>query len=267
MKFWYIKAYNYQSDYDHLFVNGQLDHPFGLPGVDCEICGETWGKSRVLEHKCPDSMRLHKNVKERWPISRLEHETLQEKLMSALRISGTPFVDMRPGDELQPGFLDVPSRPEADFLWPSLGTLVVSDRIKNLLQKACTDEIAVFPLELRRIGDRPPILPAPIPQTGEPEDIIEESTLLQETKGIGPYYEIIVQEDSALPRGVVLEGICDGCKRVITNNSHRELRMFHDMWNGNQIFMLATTFKVVITDVLKQCIESLRPSNVFFELA
>src|SRR5262245_37539766 len=137
MKFWRLTHPEYDSDYSHTFINGDLEHPFGLPGVECDVCGATWGGSRRLTVKCPTQLRRLDAMTERWPIARVEHEDLQRKTMRALRMRGVPFVDLQPGDDFQPSFLDVPSRPSADFLWASLGTLVVSERIKRFLDKAC----------------------------------------------------------------------------------------------------------------------------------
>lgn len=82
MRFWRIReSLEHVSDYKHSYVNGSLEHPYGLPGVNCDVCGDTWGGSRILPFECPESFRRHKNITERWPISRAEHETLQKNLM------------------------------------------------------------------------------------------------------------------------------------------------------------------------------------------
>jgi hypothetical protein len=176
-KFWRLLHPDYDSDYKHTYINGSLEHPFALPGVCCEVCGATWGGSRILPQECPPKFRQHKNVRERWPISRADHAKLQREVMAALGTKGEPFVGLQPGDDFQPNFLDVPSRPRADFLWPGLGTLVVTDRVRDLLLRVAFDDIAVCPAKLSRIGRRGAKLPPPVPSTGEPEDIINETPL------------------------------------------------------------------------------------------
>jgi hypothetical protein len=42
---------DYGSDYRYSYINGSLEHRFGLPGVDCDVCGQTWGGSRVLPYE------------------------------------------------------------------------------------------------------------------------------------------------------------------------------------------------------------------------
>ena len=57
------------------------------------------------------------------PLSREQHAQVQLKVMETLRIKGSPFVALRPGDTFQQAVLNIPSRPEADFLWSGIGTL------------------------------------------------------------------------------------------------------------------------------------------------
>jgi hypothetical protein len=154
MLFWRLTSPDYGSDYRYSYVNGSLEHPFGLPGVRCDVCGQTWGGSRVLPYEYPELLRSHKKATDRWPISRSEHSALQEKLLNQLGLEGEPFVDLRPGDSFQPCYLDVPSRPRADFLWSSIGVLVVSERIKESFVSLCRHEIAVRPITLRKVGKR-----------------------------------------------------------------------------------------------------------------
>jgi hypothetical protein len=213
MTFWRIKSPDYESDYIDSYINGSLEHPFGLPGVNCDICENTWGGSRILPIDCPEPFRGYKNIIEAWPIARPQHESLQKEIMAALHFKGTPFIELRPGDDFQPCFLEVPSRPRADFLWSSLGSLIVSERIKNVLVDSCSDNIAVYPVALRKIGKREATLPAIIPSTGEPEDIIAEVPILKNKSGIGPYYEILILKESEYPPGGSPINICAGCKK------------------------------------------------------
>lgn len=263
--FWRIECPEYDSDYKYSYINGDLEHPFHLPGVHCDVCGDTWGGSRILPVDCPASFRDHKNIFQGWPVSRLEHEALQTELMTALHWAGRPFVDLQPGASFQPCFLNVPSRPRADFLWSSVGSLLVSERIKDVLLASCPDEIAVCPVTLRKIGKRAAKLPPPMPSTGEPEDIIHEVPLLEDTSEIGPYFEIVILKESGYPPGGTPKSICSGCLRPDVDNATREIRMTPDMWQGHSIFFLATTLYVMVTDELKQQIARLRPTNVVFK--
>lgn len=265
MRFWRVKDPEYDSDYKYSYVNGSLEHPFGLPGVNCDVCGDTWGGSRILPFDCPEYFRSHKNITNRWPISLAEHEAIQKNLMALLPIKGDPFVGLCPGDDFQPCFLDVPSRPRVDFLWSSLSSLIVSERIKNTLIESCSGDIAACPVTLRKIGKREANLPPPIPSTGEPEDIIDEVPILKVTSEIDPYFEIIMLKESEYPPGGTPTRICLGCKRPDVDNSTRELRMTPEMWKGDNIFFLASTLYVVITDHVRERLAREHPTNVVFE--
>ena len=265
MTFWRVKSPDYESDYKDSYINGSLEHPFGLPGVKCDVCEDTWGGSRILPFECPDSFRNHKNIIDAWPVTRSEHENLQKEIMDALQIIAPTFVGLRPGDDFQPCFLDVPSRPRADFLWSSIGSLIVSERIKNELIDSCSDDIAACPVILRKIGKREAKLPSPMPSTGEPEDIIVEVPVLKDKSEVGLYFEILILKESEYPPGGTPIKICSGCKRPDVDNSTRQLIMIPEMWKGDDIFFLATTLYIVLTDALKGQLERHRPTNVVFE--
>ena len=64
-----VVAEVYDQIADDFFVNGSLEHPYGLPGVECTACGETWGKTRVVTVTCPETLRSVHELNERWPIS------------------------------------------------------------------------------------------------------------------------------------------------------------------------------------------------------
>jgi hypothetical protein len=262
--FWRLDHPDYDSDYKHSYINGSLEHPFGLPGVRCDICGSTYGGGRILAQECPQQLQGHKNLRDGWPIPRADHAKLQHELMTAIGINGEPFVSLRPGDSIQPCYLDVPSRPRADFLWPSPGSFVVTDRVRDLLITASGNDIAVCPVILRKIGKRNAKLSPYMPSMGEPEDIINEVPLLDDPNSVGSYSEVVILHKSGFPPGGTPISICPGCRRAEIG-LNREFRMTAEMWNGQSIFFMSTTLYVIVTDVLKQTIERLRPTNVVFK--
>jgi hypothetical protein len=265
MKFWTLEEPGYESDYQQVYINGSIEHPFGLPGVRCDVCGQTWGGSRILPYECPRDLQRNKSLTDRWAIPLMEHKALQHEVLMKLKVMGAPVSELRPGDDFQPCYLDVPSRPMADFLWPSLESLVVSQRVKNILMEHCPRDISCCEVILRKVGKREPMSTAPIPESGEPGDIIGQVELTSSSNELlGPYYEVCIANESGLPPGCENLSICSGCGRVELDDSKREIRMIESMWRGDQIFFLATTLYIVITDSLKQAIESLAPTNVVF---
>jgi hypothetical protein len=173
MQFWQITHPDYESDYQSSYINGTLEHPYGMPGIECHICHQTWGGSRILPFECPPLLKKHKHIKEGWPISPEEHGLLQQEVQRELKKTGLNCPPLLPGDSFQPCYLDVPSRPQSDFLWAGLGSIVVSQRIKSLFEFLDIRGVFFCPVTFRKIGKRNARLPAPIPSTGEPEDIIK----------------------------------------------------------------------------------------------
>jgi hypothetical protein len=242
-RFWTISSPKYKSDYKHSYINGDLDYPFGLPGIKCDVCGATWGGRRVLPYECPERLRSKKNLTERWPIARHEHTVLQQQVLAAISTEGVPFVDLRPGDTFKPCYLEVPSLPRADFLWSRGGVLVVSEPIKRLFLDMCGDDIDVCAITLCKIGKREAKLPPPMPRTGEPEDLINEVPLLSDMSSIGPYFQVVPRFESEYPRDHLPKGTCLGCRRVETEiiypwESAGRFRMTNDIWKGQSVFYL-----------------------------
>lgn len=262
MLFWRLEAPDYRSDYKHTYINGHLEHPFGMPGVDCHVCNATWGGGRTLSHECPPALRTRGHLTDRWPIPLEQHRALQSEVLTHFRAAGVELADLRPGDDFQPCHLDVPSRPRADFLWSSVGTVVVADRIKSVLENEGMSGVSFCPVHLRKIGKRQPTLPAPMPSTGEPEDLILELPLQREPSSVGPYFEMVVLTESRYPPGGGPLSICSGCGRPTSNAQRRRLVMRTSMWRGADIFHLATTRHIVVTEPVKRMLQSLRATNV-----
>lgn len=215
--------------------------------------------------ECPLTLRKHKHLSDRWPISNKEHESLRQEVRKEFGKLGIEVPELRPGDDFQPCYLDIPSRPRADFLWSGLGSVVVSQRIKQLLETLQIGGIKFCSIILRKVGKREARLPAPIPTTGEPEDIIDEVALLKSTDSIGPYFELLVQSKSGYVSGEEPVSVCSGCGRETFPTHPSELVMTASMWNGEDIFRLASSNYIVVTDTLKKKMHELKAKNVRFE--
>lgn len=261
MKFWRITSPNYTSDYSRTWINGSLSHPDSLPGVICDVCGETWGGSRILPDIAP-AVVMKRRSKGVWPIPLEQFDALREEAEAQIH---RQRLRLMPGDSFQPAVLDVPSIPRADFLWGSLGSLVVSARVRDLFAEKCGAALALAEVKLGKIGKKEARLPAPIPSTGEPEDLITEAKPLSDLSSVGPYFEAIPTSESGWPPGGAPVSVCSGCLRPQVDNQTRQLAMRADMWRGAPVFYLATSLWIIVSDDLKKEIEFLAPTNVLFE--
>lgn len=264
MHFWRLAEPEYESDYQEIFINGELEHPFGLPGVECNACGATWGGSRILPVDCPPHLRRLRKLTDPSPIPLHEHRKLQHRLLALLKQEADLPATLMPGDSFQPAYLDVPSRPVADFLWSSLGSLVISERAKAVFDDLNMQGIRILRVNLRKIGKRNASGQPPIPRSGEPEDMMNTISPKACGAAVGPYYEVIIQSESALPPGAGEVRPCPECGRPQNETDGRQFVMLAPMWTGAQIFFLATTLCVVITDSVKVALERIRPTNVRF---
>ena len=171
----------------------------------------------------------------------------------------------RPGDDFQPCYLDIPSRPRADFIWGCLGSVVISERVRRLFESLRLASVSYSPVTLRKVGKREARLPAPIPSTGEPEDIIHEVPLLTRTDTVGPYFELVIQSESGNAPGAEPRSVCSGCGREIFPDGDARFVMADSMWKGADIFFLTSTLYIVVTDRVRQALQDLRATNVQFE--
>ncbi len=260
--FWQLDEPDYDSDYRHTFINGKLEHPFRLPGVRCELCGQAWGGSRVLPVALPDELRNRKEFVERRSVSGEEQRRLQTEVATALQSHGHSINDLQPSDRFQPCFLSVPSKPQADFLWAWLGSVVVSERIRAALEAIGCDGVHFCPVTIRKVGKRKATSRPRIPVSGEPEDMFDDTRLGEPAEDSLRYYEMIVSSKSKQPPGAEITSRCDLCGRE--EYERRILTMRSDMWLGANVFFLATTLWIVITDEVKRRLQEIKATNVAF---
>ena len=172
---------------------------------------------------------------------------------------------LSPGDDFQPCYLDVPSKPKADFLWSCIGSIVVSKRIKELFETLSVEGAEFCPVSMRKIGRRNARLPAPIPSTSEPEDLIDELPILSKTKSVGPYFELLVQTESGYAPGAEPLSICAGCGRESFSKTDKRFVMSESMWKGADIFFIAGSYFINVTDRLKLALQKLKATNIEFQ--
>ena len=93
MQFWKMTEPSDSSDYEHSYVNGELEHPFGLPGVDCDVCRQTWGGLAGYPSECPEPLRKRKHLRDGWPVKLREHLAMQQKsaMKSLAEASRSPY--------------------------------------------------------------------------------------------------------------------------------------------------------------------------------
>jgi hypothetical protein len=264
LRFFRMRSPDYKSFSQDLNINGNLEYIYRLPGLTCGACGATYGGSRILSVSAPPQIQNDKRFMSRWPVSDVEHATLQKELAGYLDEELVTFVTFRPGDNFQPAYFDIPSKPAVDFLWPNIRSFVVSERMKKMVFDELCDDVEIVPVQLRKIGKLNAKLPQAITDSGKPEAIIDGVELNNPEDSIGTYYQILVRSESDYPKGGTPVSVCPLCKRKSIEDEKRELVMKEEMWSGQQIFFLRTTLHVVVTEPLVEKIRRVQASNVHF---
>ena len=251
MRFWRLHHPDYKSATVERLLNGDLTHPHRLPGITCGECGQTWSASRILPYELPESLRGRVELREPWPIDEVAHRRLREVVLRELQSAGASIEVLRPGDAFQPAILDVAEPPDADFVWGP-ESVVVSERVHDVLTTVPLKGARLEPVTCR-IGRR-------THASKRASSVVASDAMMTPSA----YYELIVLGESAFPPGVDPVRYCGSCGRRSFDHERRQMVMLPEMWRGEQVFLLATTLWIVITDSVRQMLEALQPTNVEF---
>ncbi len=280
MRFWKLDSPKY-SDYKSSYTNGSLEHPYRLPAAECDECGATVSWDTILPCECPPASRTV--FTEPATVSIHKFDRIAAKFRGDLKKRHISPDLVRPGCHLQPGFLDVPSKPVADFLWTGLSSVVVSERIRILFDALKIPSVAFCEVTLRKIGTRSGKASPPVPDSGEPEDIIGEVRVRSPSRTITPYYQLLVLADSGYPPGTEPGPVCKVCGEALEQDwksevskarqrwraqeqawktlTHQTLR---SVWSGSPIFYLASRATLLLTEDLKDQLQKITSTNVAY---
>lgn len=261
-RYWQLSPPEYDSDYQDSIINGSGEHPYGLPGVRCSACGQTWAGSYTLPYECPVSLRKHKHLIDGWPIPESDHQALQQIVMTELGREGIVDAHLMPGIRFQPARLKFGSRPKSDFLWATIGSAIVSPKTKKVFEEAGVTGVRFCPAVINKVGKRDAIGPAPIPETGEPEDIIEEAEPEQKSESFGPLYEMVILGESGQPPGAEITSRCEGCGREEYDKYKRQLVLTSSMIPDSDVFYMATTLYIYVNQKVHDLILRHRLTNI-----
>ena len=268
MQFWRLSKPPH-DDYRAIFVNGEARCEHELPAVGCATCARVQHSGRVLPVDCPPGWRARPELSA--PPRRAHRVTAAEfvQLRAELEPDVGPlppaFGGLEPGDRFQPLLLRVPSRPTADFLWPGVGDLVVSERVQTLWEREGFTGATFSRAEFERVGRRPATA-ALRPRGGEPEGVLRRAAPVADASELPRYGYITVTGTSELPPGVDASSVCAGCGRAVVPafGSTRRIVFEPPMWRGEDAALLATTLHIVVTDRVRRALEGLGATNVRF---
>ncbi len=261
-RYWRITDPDYESDYQDSFVNGQGTHRLGLPGIRCDGCGQTWSGTRVLPFECPEVFRGVKEINRGWPVPSARFVELRDALLSELRREGHETDSLQPGDDFQPVYLRFPSRPRSDFLWSTLGSVIVSQRVKDLFESEGVSGVAFCPAVIEKVGSRESVGPIPMPESGEPEDVMGEVEEEASPEAFGPLYEMIVTAESGRPPGTEVTSRCEVCGREEYDQHRRLFKLTPEMPPDSDVFLFATTLYIIVNEKVRDLIVRHRLTNV-----
>lgn len=213
--------------YRHCFVDGTATHRTLVPGVECDLCGDTGAGSRILPFACPIGIREEvEAVFEEWGALPVEKFlTYKARWESVLRREGIQY-DLAPGDEFQPCYWEVPSIPRYDFFWP-LAEFIVSERIATLFRDWSVSGVSFHPVILARVATHEPTDEPAVPPNGDYDDSWFDSVpCLLDPSVCGRFFEMLHEgHTTAISCGEpgVSEILCSKCgfSQIEESNDHK----------------------------------------------
>ncbi len=259
--FFRLESPAYGSDYKDTFINGGGKYAYSLPGIECSECGNTWGGWETVPYPCPETMKGDKRLQQHWPIPDTEHHALRAAVLDAVVAEGHSVNNIPMGANFQPLHVRFPSTPRSDFLWPVIGSAIVSPRVKLLFETHGVTGVTFCEVVIDKVGKRDSRGPFPFPSTGEPEDIIEEVSGEQFPDRFGPLYEMVITSESGFPPGVSSSDVCTGCTRENYKENKRRIVLTQEMIPNSDVFTLATTLYIIVNERVQHMIVENRLTN------
>lgn len=266
-QFWRLTAPD-QDDYQEVFVNGETRCDHQLPATGCRTCARLRRSGRVLPFDCPPAWSERPEVTPRrgreHRVTNAEFIQLRGELEPAIGPLPSKLGCLEPGDRFQPLMLRVPSRPAADFLWPGVGDVLASERVREAWEREGFTGAVFSRVEIERAGRRF-AKATRRPSGGEPEDALRRVPLA-DTNGLPRYWHLTITGTSELPPGVDAASTCPECSRAVVpaHGSARQIVFEPRMWRGDDAARLATTLFVIVTDRVRLALETLDATNVRF---
>jgi hypothetical protein len=273
-QFWRLEA-PWADDYRRVFVNGEVRAAHALPDTGCRTCARPRGGDRVLPVDCPAEWRGRPEVtphpRRQHRVANAEFEALRDAIAPALDPLPPGMAPVERGDRFQPLLLRVPSRPEADFLWPGVGDILVSERVRALWERDGVTGAVFSRVEYERVGRRVPT--AALRGGGEPEDALRRLPADVSVPGLPAYYHVTITGESGLPACIDPAWVCAECGRpqvpasARIGGALRGLRFDPAMWRGADLCRMRATRYVVVTERVRAGLVALGATNVDFRPA
>lgn len=263
MRFFRMKEPEQGSDYTQTWINGAASAKFGFPGAECSVCKETRGlKGGILPYRLPESLTTDQRLVDSWPLPEAEHRTLRSKVEGALKESYPGIGALPPGAGFPPITWEVPSRPEGDVFWASLEGPVVSARVAADLRLLGATGVALVPIDHVRTGKCSPREEAPIPDSGEPEDLSAWAT---EPPDEGQeFFLLSVIAEGHLNSGMFAQPPCPGCGHVEIVRQGGWGVWEDSISAGHDIFHFPTTLWIVVSERIVDLFSEIEAGNVKF---
>ncbi len=240
MTFFALQEPNTGSDYKHTQVNGEARTTYGMPGVECSVCGRVGPLGHgTLPYRLPPALTADRHLQDRWPVPEVEWHALKDKVEAALRESQPGFEALGRFTGFPPITWKVPSRPTGDFFWAHCDGPIVSRRIADALRSLDATGFALIPVDEVRSGRRSASEDLPIPESGEPEDLLDWATEARE--GGGGFFLRSVLTKGNLTSRMERHPACTGCGYAETTRRKGWEAWEDAIWPGEDIFHFPTT--------------------------
>jgi hypothetical protein len=273
MKYFLLKQPTTEDYYYDTWLNGNFEHEFCTPGIECSICGK-YGSTRQIPCEANECLKKILDIYRKDKHSDLlhlnenEYKDFASKAIKCIESRLALPLDDNFQGQLMPCTIDIPFYPESDFLW-SGPYFCVSDRIRKSLlgMKQCGLEF--FPVVFKKVGkSKIPNINSTtfqnyVEQCLDEYDIWDYVNLLpMHAKNTPNYFAAIPLRSSKtieLAYGDV--AICKKCGRASYGAGQRIESFSDEMSSGFHFQYLKSTLNVVISEEIKDAFEKNKYSN------
>jgi len=261
MNFFRLQAPPYESDCEQILVNGSAQARYGLPGVNCSVCGATRGfASPVLPYEMPHEMADDGRLRNPWPISQDERKALVHALEESIRQTDPRFEQLPVGASFPPIEWRIPSPPDKDFFWAMLLGPIVNTRIATALRDAAYAGFELIQVESVKVGKPGRLIDRESLPNGEPEDLLAFAT--EDPPTNSDFYLLSVLAEGRLNSRMRREESCRGCGYAEIRRERGWEQWGDGSWNGADIFYFPTTLHITATERVAAHLQRLGASNL-----
>lgn len=199
-------------------------------------------------------------MEEGWPIPESDFAELRSSVLEALRRDHPELDQLEIGASFPPIEWEVPTRPEGKVFWAALEGPILAADLADALKSLGATGAHLIPVDGIRSGERSPEEEPPIPDSGEPEDLLDLATKSHDDSQNFSFLSVVAE--GRLNASLREHLACPGCGFVQVDRERGWRIWQDDMSPGCDFFHYPTTLWIIVTNRVADLLRELAVKNV-----